>query len=105
MTKVSLLQASNGRLCGYEISGHSGYAPRGEDIVCAALSFFGTTCCNALESVAGVKPQTSVDEEKGHLKVVVPESQLSNNTDVIFALFKQGISDLSDSYPKYVSIL
>ncbi len=105
MTKVSLLKAPNGRVYGYEISGHSGYAPSGQDIVCAALSFLGTTCCNSLESVAGVKPQASVNEEKGYLRVEVRESQLNDKTDVIFALFQQGIGDLSASYPKYVSIL
>ena len=37
MTTVTF-HSEGSRLTGFEMKGHSGYAPQGEDIVCAALS-------------------------------------------------------------------
>ena len=71
MTSVTLYRAADGRLSGFECRGHAGYAQAGSDIVCAAVSVLSTTCVNALESVAGVKPQLIVRD--GLMKAVVGE--------------------------------
>ena len=51
MIRVTFLQ-KDGLLAGFECRGHAGYAPAGEDIVCAAVSVLTTTCVNAMETVA-----------------------------------------------------
>ena len=105
MTRISLLKASDGRLIGYDVSGHTMYATAGKDIVCAALSFLSITCANALESVAGVKPDITVEEETGRLKVLLKENQLTQTASTILQVFNQGIRDLQATYPKHIFIL
>ena len=55
MTSVLLYKGSEGKLSGYRVSGHAGFARAGQDIVCAAISFMSIACANALERVAGMK--------------------------------------------------
>ena len=102
MTSVTLYRAADGRLSGFEFRGHAGYAQAGSDIVCAAVSVLSTTCVNALESVAGVKPQLIVRD--GQMKAVVPEDQMTHDAQVILRTFEQGIRDVASSYPKYIHI-
>ena len=52
MTSVRFCRDSRGRLCGFTVLGHTGYAPEGEDIVCAGVSALTQTAVNALETVA-----------------------------------------------------
>ncbi len=105
MTAVKLLRTTSGRLYGYEISGHTGFTEAGKDIVCSALSFLSITCANALESVAGKKPSVFLHEKQGHLVVKLRETELTEQTDIIFKVFKQGISDLCAEYPRYIQTI
>ena len=102
MTSVTLYRAADGRLSGFECRGHAGYAQAGSDIVCAAVSVLSTTCVNALESVAGGKPQLIVRD--GQMKAVVSEDQMTHDAQVILRTFEQGIRDVASSYPKYIHI-
>lgn len=45
---------------GFTVSGHAGYAERGEDIVCAAVSSAVQLTCNAITDVVRVKAQVQV---------------------------------------------
>ena len=47
MTKVTIFK-QQGLYKGFEVSGHSGYADAGEDIVCAAISALTINCINLL---------------------------------------------------------
>jgi len=101
MSTVVLYCAQDGQITGFEVSGHTGYAQTGQDIVCAALSFLAVTCANALESIAKLKP--AISQKDGLLRVQVTEANSEART--IFAVFSQGIEDLQDSYPEYVKLL
>lgn len=100
MSTVVLYRAQDGQVTGFEVSGHTGYAQAGQDIVCSALSFLAITCANALESVAKLKPE--VFQQDGLLRVRVTE--VNDEARTIFAVFNQGIEDLRDSYPKHVTL-
>lgn len=105
MTAVKLLNTASGRLCGYDVIGHTGYAEAGKDIVCSALSFLSITCANALENVAGKKPEVLIREKEGKMRVTLHKSELTEQTDVIFHVFRQGIYDLAAEYPRYVQLI
>ena len=49
MTKVTIFK-QQGLYKGFEVSGHSGYADAGEDIVCAAISALTINCINSIET-------------------------------------------------------
>ena len=48
----------NGKFSGFEISGHAGYAGKGEDVVCAAVSSAVQFTVNLLEEF-GCEPEAS----------------------------------------------
>ena len=102
MTRISLFRLPDGRLNGFECKGHAGYAEEGSDIVCAAISALSIACCNALESVAGARPD--VTERDGLLTVRLDEKQLTHDAQVILRVFEQGIGDIAASYPKNIRI-
>lgn len=101
MTRIRLVHDSHsGGVLGYGIQGHAGYGQAGRDIVCAAVSFLATTCANALESAAGQKP--SVHQGPDTLQVTILPAQRTAQTDTIFAVFIQGMTDLAAQYGKHV---
>ncbi len=103
MTNIRIL-SNSGRLCGYEVTGHTGYAPQGKDILCAALSMLSITCANAIEKIAGVKPQVYTDEDSGTLLLRLRPTQLSATTDTILNVFKLGAEQLQEDYPEHIQI-
>ena len=50
MTTVTF-QTEGSRIVGFEVKGHSGYAPEGEDIVCAAITSAVSTCQTLLAAL------------------------------------------------------
>ena len=89
-------------LIGFECKGHAGYAKAGRDIVCAGASILTIACANALESVAHAKPEC--DMKDGNLSVFLPEGSRSHDAQVILMTLRQGMQDLQETYPKYVSL-
>ena len=87
------------------ITGHSGQAEAGRDIVCAAVSILGCTCVNALESVCGIIPLVTENEE-GLLAFQLPEITPEENAkaQILMGALKQGLTDLADSYPRNVTL-
>ena len=101
MIRIALFRAGE-KILGFECKGHAGYAEAGNDIVCAAVSILTTTCANALESVAGVMAEAEVRD--GYMKVLLPEQEATEKTQIIFRTIHQGLQDLSDAYPKYLRL-
>ncbi|MEG0124686.1 MAG: ribosomal-processing cysteine protease Prp [Clostridia bacterium] len=106
MTTVFVARDQHG-VCKLQVSGHSGYAASGRDIVCAAASVLITTCANALESVAAISPLVSVNEARAEFAVALPRSlpaQNEHDARVILSATLQGFSDLAVQYPKFIQI-
>ena len=87
------------------ITGHSGQAEAGRDIVCAAVSILGCTCVNALESVCGVVPLIEENDD-GVLGFRLPETIPEENAkaQILMGALKQGLTDLAESYPRNVKL-
>lgn len=105
MTTVTFLRDARG-LCGIRVSGHAGYAPAGEDIVCAAASVLITTCANALESVAGIRPDVS--QKPVMIQVSLPGGLSpagEHDARVILRTAEQGFRDIAAQYPSYLQII
>ncbi len=87
------------------ITGHSGQAEAGRDIVCAAVSILGCTCVNALESVCGIIPEITENDD-GVLEFRLPELKPEENAkaQILMGALKQGLSDLTEAYPQHVRI-
>ena len=92
-------------LTGCRMTGHSGQAEAGRDIVCAAASILGCTCVNALESVCGIIPEITENDD-GVLAFHLPELNPEENAkaQILMGALKQGLSDLAESYPRNITL-
>ena len=94
------------RLIGVRITGHSGYADHGSDIVCAAVSVLGCTCVNSLEAVCGVTPQLAANDE-GILDFTLPHSldeRQAHDAQILMTALHLGISDIARQYSRHVTL-
>ena len=106
MISATLYKGKNG-FTGCRITGHSGWAESGGDIICAAVSILGCTCVNALESICGVVPDvTEYNEEDGTLMFELPEMTEAENekAQILMKALRQGLEDLEKGYPQYVRL-
>ena len=92
-------------LTGCRAEGHSGWAEAGNDIVCAAVSILTCTCVNALESVCGIQPVVTGNED-GVLSFHLPEMTAEENekAQILMGALRQGLSDLAAEYPQNVKL-
>ena len=104
MISANLYQGKDG-FAACRITGHSGQAEAGRDIVCAAVSILGCTCVNSLESVCGLVPEITENEDgvlEFHLPEMTPEENVK--AQILMGALKQGLTDLADAYPRNVTL-
>lgn len=92
------------RILRLSAQGHADDAAAGDSIVCAAVSSLMFTAVNALESVAGVIPKTARDDRKALLSIELPDTCDSHDAQTILRTVIQGLTDISQEYPKWVKI-
>lgn len=87
------------------IEGHAGYAEKGADIVCAAVSILFYTLAESLETSGYLtKPlKKTVKEGKSSLKATANEAYRAN-TELIFWTILNGMNLLSLDYPENVKL-
>ena len=102
---TAVLFLDKGNLTGCRLEGHSGWAESGRDIVCAAASILGCTCVNALESVCGVVPEVTQNDE-GILTFNLPRMTEKENekAQILMGALRQGLEDLTAEYPQNVTL-
>lgn len=99
MITVDIYRNSEGYISSFEIRGHSGYAERGQDIVCAGVSAVSQTALLGLEKVLGEIPV--VRKGDGTLAVTVGHPK---KAQVILETMLLGLQDISRGYPRFVRI-
>ena len=62
------------RITGFSVSGHSGYAESGSDIVCAAISAVVSMAEATINDVCGAKAKVRVKEEDARVTLTLPTS-------------------------------
>lgn len=91
-----------GILSGFEVTGHSGSAPSGEDIVCAAVSSAAYMTANTVTEVLGLEAEVLTGEALMRLKITdsrVKEAQ------ALLTGFQQHIAALCGEYPQNIKIV
>ncbi len=110
MITVVIGGSEDGRIRGFEISGHSGYAENGKDIICAAISILGQTTIASIIELTDLKVEYEIDEGKASLKCRVYLLEARDNKDHIKASaildsFVIGCRNTAGSYgKKYIKI-
>ena len=101
MTTASFFK-SNGKFLKFRISGHSGYAEEGSDIVCAAVSSMAMLTVNNITESFSI-PATVEADENGPTIDFTLESDDERGCALIEGLWRE-LSALSHDYPKFVRV-
>lgn len=103
MIKVNYteLDGPAGPTCRLEASGHAGYAPAGQDIVCAGASTLMQTLCALLAGEEGTK-SGAWDEPDGPRLAVTAAAPQKPWVEGAFEFAKAGFALLAERYPDHV---
>ena len=103
MIKVNYteLDGPAGPTCRLEASGHAGYAPAGQDIVCAGASTLMQTLCALMAGEEGTK-SGAWDEPDGPRLAVTAAAPQKPWVEGAFEFAKAGFALLAERYPDHV---
>ena len=94
------------RITGFSVSGHSGYAESGSDIVCAAISAVVSMAEATLNDVCGAKAKVRVKEEDARITLTLPAScDEEESVQAVLAGLLLYLCNLRDEYPDYIEVL
>ena len=105
MIKVEIFN-QNGRINGFAVSGHSGYAEAGSDIVCAAISAAVAMAETTINDVCGGKAKVRVKEEDARITLTLPTScDEEESVQAVLAGMMLTLCSMRDDYPDYIEVL
>ena len=94
------------RITGFSVSGHSGYAESGSDIVCAAISAVVTMAEATINEVCGANAKVRVNEEDARITLTLPTScDEEDAIQAVLAGMMLYLCSLRDDYPDYIEVL
>jgi uncharacterized protein YsxB (DUF464 family) len=101
MTKVTFYFDENVPY-GFLISGHSGFAESGEDIVCASVSSVAYMVANTITEILKVNAEIKVND--GMMRLIVNKEQRHITKDILLGL-KLHLEGLEEQYPEFIETL
>ena len=105
MTKCEFFTQDD-RITGFSVSGHSGYAEAGSDIVCAAISAVVTMAEATINDVCGAKAKVRVKDEQARVTLMLPAVCDEEDTvQAVLAGMMLTLISLQEQYPDYIEVL
>ena len=105
MTKCEFFTEGD-RITGFSISGHSGYAEAGSDIVCAAISAVVTMAEATINDVCGAKAKVRVKDADARITLTLPVScDEEESVQAVLAGMMLTLCSMRDDYPDYIEVL
>ena len=94
------------RITGFSVSGHSGYAESGSDIVCAAISAVVSMTEATINDICGAKAKVRVKEEDARITLTLPASCDEEETvQAVLAGMLVTLCNMRDDYPDYIEVM
>ena len=94
------------RITGFSVSGHSGYAEAGQDIVCAAISAVVTMAETTINDVCGAKAKVRVGENEARITLKLPKSCDEEETvQAVLAGMMVTLINLQEDYSDFIEVL
>lgn len=108
MIYAELLADKSGELQGFRLTGHAGFAPAGEDIVCAGVSALVQAIICSLQRFLSQQPEIKREENgENLLEVVLPDLTLEADrirAKVLLETLEIGLTGIFQGYPDYIKI-
>ena len=94
------------RITGFSVSGHSGYAEAGADIVCAAVSTAVTMAEAIINEVCGAKAKVRVKQEDARITLTLPTSCDEEETvQAALSGLMLTLLNIKEDYEDYIEVL
>ena len=110
MIKAEFFTGGDGRIEGFHISGHAGYAEAGEDIICAAVSAVAYTALGYMDELLVKETGRNLDftEKDGELlwkRRGSIDGLEAEKVDAVLDAMKVGMLQIEGSYgKKYLNV-
>ena len=94
------------RITGFSISGHSGYAEAGQDIVCAAISAIVSMAEATINDVCGAKAKVRVKDADNRITLMLPTScDEEESVQAVLAGMMVTLIALQEDYSDFIEVL
>ena len=94
------------RITGFSVSGHSGYAEEGSDIVCAAISAVVSMAEATINDVCGANAKVRVKQEDARITLTLPTvCEEEDSIQAVLTGLMVYLCGLRDEYPDYIEVL
>ena len=105
MIDITLFLDNSGCLSVVDSSGHSGFAAKGHDIVCSAVSVLLRTVSRTLELEPSIEVAGKVEKEgEFHLKLSLLDVSKRAWLQGVSAFTVMGLKDLASEYPSFCKV-
>ena len=105
MTTVTF-DSEGSRITGFKVEGHSGLAPEGEDILCAAITSAVRLAECAVNDVLGLEASVKVRDASISLKLPGGLEQTSETAcQTILTAMMVYFTELREEYPEHLIVL
>lgn len=101
MITAKFVFSKNDLITGFEISGHSGSAISGEDIICSAVSSPSYMVANTITDVLFLKPE--ITEKDGFMKLNLKSDDAERASDILNGFYNH-IKGLEEMYPHNIKV-
>ena len=99
MTTITIFQSADGTYKGDRCEGHAGFAERGSDIVCAAVSVLVINAVNSIETFSRQAFSCEQDAENGSIDLELKE-QPEKETVLLLDSMVLGLKQVEQQYGK-----
>ena len=104
MINVTIFRDSSDEYRGVSLVGHAGYANRGQDIICAAVSSLALNMANSVEEFTDDHFEGSVSDDGGYFSFSFPD-EVSSESQLLMKSLILGLQNIRDEYgAKYINI-
>lgn len=94
---IALIEISV-RKGGTTVGGHAGYAPQGQDIVCAGISVLTQSLVKSIDALTDDKIEYEISPGRADIHY----GNLSEKSQTLVDSFFVGVSMIASEYPDYV---
>lgn len=105
MTTVTLVCGKDGAFRSCEATGHAGFAAKGSDIVCAAVTILLRTAADVLSGMDGVVVRANT-AGRGELAFTVVRAAAEKTERLVCTVdfLERGLRSLQSEYPQFVRL-